>query len=106
MKVFAIIEGWIDDEYNLTLIPDPDKYNDQEVVYTEVDREVPTTFYDLFDILEEWTPYNGRFAVDEIYGNIDENGIFHNDDKSEICFTQYKTYHKGEMIDIDYEELG
>ena len=62
-RVYAIIEGYIDDEFSLVLIDDPNIYKDQEVVFTYIDREVPTTFYEMSDLLEEWAPYSGEFTI-------------------------------------------
>jgi hypothetical protein len=104
MKVFAIIEGWIDDEYNLTLVPDPKGYT-QEVVYAELDCELPTKFYEMYDLLEYWKPYNGKFYIDEVYGKKDEEGNFIEDDYSETLYWKTCTFEEGNIINTEYEEI-
>lgn len=105
-RVYAIIEGYIDDEYSLVLIENPDLYTDQEVIFTEIDREVPTKFYDISDLLEEWTPYSGKFIIGGEYGNINsETGEFEqSDDYFSDWFDLIATYKDGEKISERYEK--
>lgn len=105
-RVYAIIEGYIDDEFSLVLVDDPNIYKDQEVVFTYIDREVPTKFYEMLDLLEEWTPYSGEFTIGGEYGNINsETGEFEqNEDYESDWFDLIATYKDGEKISERYEK--
>ena len=105
MKIYAIIDSYYrDDQYTLTLVKDPDEYI-QEVVVSEIKHELPTTFYDIYELLDFWNPYNGVFET-EVCGNLNEDGTFVEDeDNGEYEYWKYETYEKGKLIKVEYEQI-
>lgn len=104
-KVYAIIEGYFDDEFSLVLVNDPNIYEDQ-VVFTYIDREVPTKYYEMEDLLEDWSPYNGAFIVGGCYGYIDkETGeVVEDEYESNDWYNLIVTYKNGKIVSEKYEK--
>ena len=106
-KIYAIVDGYYEEGYSLLLINNPDKYKDNDVVFTYIDGEapIPTSYFEMSDLLEDWTPYNGKFIIGEENGDIDnETGEFIQDDDSfNFCYLVV-TYENGKKISEIYEE--
>ena len=106
-KIYAIIDGYYEEGYSLLLINNPDGYKDEDVVFTYIDGEapIPTSYFEMSDLLEDWTPYNGKFIVGGEYGDLDnETGEFKQNDDSFDLFYLVVTYENGKKISEVYEE--
>ena len=103
MKVYAIVECYID-KYSLTLISDPSLYKNKEIVYSELEYELPTIFYSTNDLLSYWEPYSGTFEID-ILGTLDNDGYIKEDPDSSDIYTKRFVYESGKLINTEYEEV-
>ena len=102
MRVYAVVN--IDDfigNFELTLISNPDDYETLDVVYAEIEGEVPTCFPSCDDLLEYWTPYNGEFE-ETVCGYITEDGQFVEDSESD-CIFKISNYRLGKLVKERYE---
>jgi len=105
MRIYAIIE--VDDfsgANDLTLTNIPNEYNTLQVVYAELEGEVPTRFFSISDLFEYWTPYNGEFE-EVVEGYFDKEGKFVEDWDTDTEYVKITKYKLGELIDEKYEEL-
>ena len=105
MKIYAIIEI---DEFtgsnDLTLTSNPDNYKTLQVVYAELDGELPTRFFSTSEMFEYWTPYNGEFE-EILVGYFNEDGEFVEDWDQDTEYSKITKYKLGKLIDEKYEEI-